>query len=241
MLTAAIVAGLALLLVGGLWQLTRVDLGGTQLKRKHLVSEDVAVLSRVDLRRPERLLEDPAKFRNVFAMTLELLIIAGSVVVASQVYTTSGVPLALEVLTGAALVLGIALVGRGLYVRSGLYRPALEEPADYGDSLANRLDEEVGEAFTGVHDALAEARGPEDPVDETLVCVLAGARAGCPADELVAWGETVGAADSERFHQQVETLTEAGLVAVEDGHLHLGDPVADADDGQIATVAESVL
>lgn len=240
MLTAVIVAGLALLLVGGLWQLTRVDMGGTRLKRKHLVSEDVAVLSRADLRQPERLLAEPAKFRNVFAMTLEVLIIAGSVVVASQVYTTPRVPLALEVLTGAALVLGIVLVGRGLYVRSGLYRPALEEPADYGDSLANRLDEEVGTAFTGVHGALAEGRAGE-PVDETLVCVLAGARAGCPADELAAWGETVGAADPERFTQQVETLAEAGLVTVEEGHLRLGEPVADADDKQLATVAESVL
>lgn len=241
MLTAVIVAGLGLLLVGGLWQLVRVDLGGTRLKRKHLVSEDVAVLSRGDLRRPERLLDQPAKFRNVLAMTLEVVVIAGSVVVASRVFTTPGVPPVLEVLTGTALVLGVALVGRGLYVRSGLYRPSLDGPEEYGDSLSNRLDGEVGTAFSGVHDALSAARGPDDPVDETLVCVLAGARAGCSPDELAAWGETVGAADPERFQSQVETLVEADLVAVEDGRLRLGEPVADADDKQLATVAESVL
>jgi hypothetical protein len=162
-------------------------------------------------------------------------------VVAARVYAEPGVPLVLEATTGAALVLGVALVARGLYVRTGLYRPTLETPTDYRDSLSNRLSGEVGSEFTGIHGALSEARGSADSVDETTVCVLAAARAGSSTAELTAWSETVGAADEERVQSQVDELTAAGLVTVEDGDLGLGAPVADADDKQLATVAESVL
>ncbi len=240
MLTGAIALGLGLLLVGGLWQLSRVGLDETRLKRKHLVSEDVVVLSREDFRQPERLLDDGAKLRNAFAMTLEVLIVAGSIVVASVVFTTPGVPPALLVVTGAALVVGVALVGRGLYVRSGLYRPALDSPEDYRRSLARRVDDEVAREFAGLHGAMSAARGEED-LDETTVCVLAGARAGQSPEELVAWGETVDAGDPETFRERVDSLVDAGLVTVENGRLRPHPSVAGSNRKQMATVAESAL
>jgi len=242
MLTGAIVLGLGLLLVGGVWQLSRVGLDETRLKRKHLVSEEVVVLSREDFRQPERLLDDGAKLRNAFAMTLEVLIVVGSLVVAGVVFTTPGVPPALLVVTGAALVVGVALVGRGLYVRSGLYRPALESPEDYRRSLARRVDDELAREFAGLHGALSAARGPEgEELDETTVCVLAGARAGQTPEELVAWGETVEAADPEAFQERVDRLADAGLITLENGRLRPHPSVAEANRKQMATVAESAL
>jgi len=240
MLTVGIALGLGLLLVGGVWQLSRVGLDETRLKRKHLVSEDVTVLSREDFRRPERLLEDGAKLRNAFAMTLELLIIAGSLLVAGVVFTTPGVSPSLLVVTGAALVVGVVLVGRGLYVRSGLYRPALDGPEDYRRSLARRVDEATAREFAGLDGALSATRG-DGSLDETTVCVLAGARAGHSPEELVAWAETVGAGDAETFHDRVDRLAEAGLVTVEDGRLRPHPSVADTNRKQMATVAESAL
>ena len=240
MLTGAIAVGLGLLLVGGVWQLSRVGLDETRLKRKHLVSEDVVVLSRQDFRQPERLLDDGAKLRNAFAMTLEVLIIAGSLVVAGVVFATPGVPPALLATTGAALLVGIALVGRGLYVRSGLYRPTLERPEDYRRSLARRVDDDVAREFAGLHGALSAARGDDD-LDETTVCVLAGARARQPPEELVAWGETVDAGDPETFQERVDRLVDARLITVENGRLRPHPSVADANRKQMATVAESAL
>ncbi len=241
MLTGVIALGLGLLLVGGVWQLSRVGLNETRLKRKHLVSEDVTVLSPEDFRRPERLVENGAKLRNAFAMTLEVLIIAGSVIVAGVVFTASGVPPSLLVVTGATLVVGVVLVGRGLYVRSGLYRPTLETPEDYRRSLARRVDDEVAREFAGLHGALSAARGSEDDLDETTVCVLAGARAGHTPEKLVAWGETVAAGDAEQFGERVDQLAEAGLITVERGQLRPHPSVAGTDRKQMATVAESAL
>jgi len=236
MITEAIIAtGLGLLIVTGIYQLSTARLAGTNAKRDQLVSEDSTTFTRADFSDPTNILEDGGKLRNALVVVSETAAIVMAVWMTIFMYTASAVSTPLKLLVIAVLVVGTFLVGRGLYVRMGMY-----QPVSLRESLRSTTGPEVAEDFASLRNALETARG-DGPIDETTVGLLAGARNDRSMDELREWARVEEVADRATFEERVENLTDAGIVHDEDGRLTVGPQFEDVDDDQLATVAASVL
>lgn len=173
MLEGFLTAGVGVLLAVGAWGLYagRFDVRGG---RGQLFVDDVAYLTREDLREPARLL-DPSKAANLLIAALEtlLLVIATVTVVAVAARTESG-PWFLAVAAGGVLVGGY-LVGRGVYVRLGF---AVPEPTRRVDEFGRGFERVAGTNaatdFAVIHDAMGRTRGTGDS-DAASAAVLAAA------------------------------------------------------------------
>lgn len=236
MITVTIIAtGLSLLLVAGIYQLSAARLSGVEVKGGQLVSEESTTFTRSDLTDPTRILGDRDKLRSATIIVLEVAAIVMSVWMSIYVYAMPGVSTPMKLLVFAALAVGALLVGRGLYVRLGLY-----QPLTLRESLQARTTPGVAEDFASIRDALDTARSSEG-VDEVAVGVLAAAKNGSSIDGLKKWGRAENLADSETFEDRVGTLADAGIVRVEEGQLALETSFEDVEDDQLATVVDSVL
>lgn len=236
MITETIIAaGLGLLIVAGIYQLSTARLAGTEAKRNQLVSEDSTTFTRADFSDPRNVLENGDKLRNAIVVVSETLAIVTAVWMTLYIYTAQAISMPIKLLVIATLVVGTVLVGRGLYVRMGMY-----QPVNLQESLRSTTEPEVAEDFASIRTALETARG-DDPIDEATVGLLAAARNDRPTDELREWARVEAVADPATLEDRVETLTEAGLIDDEDGRLTVDPQFEEVDDDQLATVAASVL
>lgn len=117
------------------------------------------------------------------------------------------------------------------------------------------LDEEIGPEslsdFDTVLSSLQTARGNGDGLDEVTISLLVAAKNEELLYDVSKWGEDIGLASKATFSRTKTKLEEMGLldtekVPVDVGRprlrLKLGDPrLKEADDAQLATVAQSIL
>jgi hypothetical protein len=236
MFTQAIIAtGLGLLIVAGIYQLSTARLAGTNAKRDQLISKDSTTFTRADFTDPTNVLDDGGKLRNAVIVVMETAAIVMAVWMTIFIYTASSVSMALKLLVIGVLVVGTFLVGRGLYVRMGMY-----QPVTLAESLRSTVGPDVADDFSSIRTTLDAARG-DDPVEETTAGLLAAARNDRSMDDLQEWARVEDVADPATLENRVETLAEAGLIHADDGQLSVDPQFADADDDQLITVATTVL
>lgn len=239
MLALALTAGLALLVVGGVLELSWRGLTDPPT-RNHLASSDAAVFAPPDYRDPARILDDAGKLRNAFVLVLETTLVVVALWLTVTVAVDPGVATNLKVAMAATLVVGGLLVGQGMYVRLGLGHDTPASFEGYRDSIGDAFGDEVAADFEGIHDAVTTARG-ETALDEVTVGVLAAARNGHDLQAVARWGERADLAVAETFEARAVQLADAGVVAFDPDGLRIGDQFSDATNEQLATVAASVL
>jgi len=236
MLTILVIAaGLGLLLVAGGYQLTTARLSGPDAKRSQLLSEQSTTFTRGDLEDPTRILENGRKLQNALVVVLEIAAIVMAVWMSTLVYTVPTIQLWFKLLVVAALVVGSLLVGRGIYVRLGLYQPVTVREA-----LRYDVGAETAEDFATIREVSKTARG-DATLDEATAGLLAAAKNGRSMETVREWAESEDVAPPETFEQRARTLDEAGVIRCEGEHLSLSAKFDEAGDDQIATVAASVL
>jgi hypothetical protein len=243
MLTAIIVAGLGLLLAGGVLQLRQARPVGDP--ERHVFGGEVTPLTREDVRDPAAILDADEKARNAGVVAVEVLAtLVGAVVVVSLLGMAS-VALAVKLVSVATFAVGATLVGMGLSARVDLGAPAPEEDptatpdADAGAVLADVLGEAVAQDYRDVRRSMATARG--DGADEAAAGVLAAARDGRSLSELREWADASGVADPEDCESRARALAEADVVRIEEDRLRVEMHLKNADTDQLAAVAASVL
>lgn len=234
-----ITVGLVVLLVAGAWQLTATHLSGMEGHYSRLAAGKTRFFSATDRRRPWRVLADRGKRRNAAMIGLELVALVAAGATVAVVVTHPGVPMLFETVTVASLVVGALLVLRGVYVRLGLYRPAMESLADYRATVAGTIGQGAAEEFEAVYGALSTSRGPG--ADGVTAALLAAARTRRTVDDVVAWCETTDVCDAEMVESRARTLDEAGVVDCEDGRLRVAERVGEVETDRLAAVAVSVL
>lgn len=232
---AIIAAGLGLLLVAGIYQLSTARLAGPDAKRSQLLSADSTTFTPADLRNPSNVIRDGEKLRNAVVVLLEVAAIVMAVWMTIYVYSLPTIDVAFKLLILAALVVGALLVGRGLYLRLGLY-----EPVTIQESLRETAGADVARDFASIGGALETARGG-DPIDEATVGLLAAAKNAESIETLKRWARSEDVADPETFDEHADALAAAGVIENEGGELTVHPQFEDADDDQLATVTASVL
>jgi hypothetical protein len=119
------------------------------------------------------------------------------------------------------------------------------------ETLSTDLGEDAQDDFSGVLSSLETARGDGDGLDEVTISLLVAAKNEELLYDVSKWGEDIGLASKATFSRTKTKLEEMGLldtekVPVDVGRprlrLKLGDPrLKEADDAQLATVAQSIL
>ncbi|WP_227133507.1 transcriptional regulator TbsP domain-containing protein [Halorubellus salinus] len=238
MLDGFVTAGLGVLLAVGAWGLYagRFDARGG---RGQLFVDDVAYLTRADLREPSRLL-DPSKAANILIAALEtLLLVIATVTVVAVAARTNPAPWFLAVAAVGVLVGGY-LVFRGVYVRLGF---AVPEPARtvnaFGAGFERVAGTDAAADFTAIHDAMGRTRATGDS-DAATAAVLAAARADVDADELRDWAADSGLASPASVDARVDDLATAGLLDP-DAFALADDRLATADPEDVAAAATTAV
>ncbi|MFT4956786.1 MAG: hypothetical protein ACI9PP_000578 [Halobacteriales archaeon] len=119
------------------------------------------------------------------------------------------------------------------------------------ETLSTDLGEDAHEDFNGVLSSLETARGDGDGLDEVTISLLIAAKNEELLYDVSKWGEDIGLASKATFSRTKTKLEEMGLIDTEKVpvdvgrprlRLKLGDPrLTQADDAQLATVAQSIL
>ena len=117
------------------------------------------------------------------------------------------------------------------------------------------LSEEIGPSaesdFTTILGSLETARGDGNGLDEVTISLLVAARNDALLYDISKWGEDVGIASKATFSRTKTKLEDMGLIDTEKVPIDVGRPrlrlkmgderLVDADNSQVATVAQSML
>ncbi len=115
--------------------------------------------------------------------------------------------------------------------------------------------EEIGpdaeEDFTAILESLETARGDGEGLDEVTISLLVAAKNEALLYDISKWGEDVGIASKATFSRTKTKLEDMGLLDTEKVPIDVGRPrlrlkigddrLREADNGQLATVAQSIL
>ncbi|WP_255167261.1 transcriptional regulator TbsP [Natrononativus amylolyticus] len=119
------------------------------------------------------------------------------------------------------------------------------------ETLAEEIGEGAEEDFTAILGSLETARGDGDGLDEVTISLLVAAKNEALLYDISKWGEDVGIASKATFSRTKTKLEDMGLIDTEKVPIDVGRPrlrlkigderLEEADNGQLATVAESIL
>ena len=118
-------------------------------------------------------------------------------------------------------------------------------------TLTEEISPEAEGDFTAILDSLETARGDGDGLDEVTISLLVAAKNEALLYDISKWGEDVGIASKATFSRTKTKLEDMGLIDTEKVPIDVGRPrlrlkigderLQDADNGQLATVAQSIL
>ncbi len=118
-------------------------------------------------------------------------------------------------------------------------------------TLTDDLGETTANDFDAVLSSLETARGDGDGLDEVTISLLVAAKNEDLLYDISKWGEDVGIASKATFSRTKTRLEEMGLIDTEKVPIDVGRPrlrlklgddrLQDADNGQLASVAQSML
>ena len=119
------------------------------------------------------------------------------------------------------------------------------------ESLAAEIGPDAEADFTSILDSLETARGDGDGLDEVTISLLVAAKNEALLYDISKWGEDVGIASKATFSRTKTRLEDMGLLDTEKVPIDVGRPrlrlklgddrLQGADNGQIASVAQSIL
>ncbi|RQG96411.1 transcriptional regulator TbsP [Natrarchaeobius chitinivorans] len=122
---------------------------------------------------------------------------------------------------------------------------------DVRETLAEEISPEAEEDFTSILNSLETARGDGDGLDEVTISLLVAAKNEALLYDISKWGEDVGIASKATFSRTKTKLEDMGLIDTEKVPIDVGRPrlrlkigddrLREADNGQLATVAQSIL
>ena len=119
------------------------------------------------------------------------------------------------------------------------------------DTLSDEISPDAEADFTAILDSLETARGDGEGLDEVTISLLVAARNEALLYDISKWGEDVGITSKATFSRTKTKLEDMGLIDTEKVPIDVGRPrlrlkigderLDDADNGQLATVAQSIL
>ncbi|MFD1646182.1 transcriptional regulator TbsP [Haloarchaeobius litoreus] len=119
------------------------------------------------------------------------------------------------------------------------------------ESLKTDISPEAEEDFTNILNSLETARGDGEGLDEVTISLLVAAKNEALLYDISKWGEDVGIASKATFSRTKTKLEDMGLIDTEKVPIDVGRPrlrlkigddrLRNADNGQLATVAQSIL
>jgi len=130
----------------------------------------------------------------------------------------------------------------------GLRTPAISRVRQ---TLADEIGPDAERDFDNILDSLETARGDGDGLDEVTISLLVAAKNEALLYDISKWGEDVGIASKATFSRTKTKLEDMGLIDTEKVPIDVGRPrlrlkladerLTDAQNGQLATVAGSIL
>ncbi|MBZ6496319.1 transcriptional regulator TbsP [Natrinema longum] len=122
---------------------------------------------------------------------------------------------------------------------------------DVRETLADEISPEAEADFTAILNSLETARGDGNGLDEVTISLLVAAKNEALLYDISKWGEDVGIASKATFSRTKTKLEDMGLIDTEKVPIDVGRPrlrlkigddrLSEADNGQLATVAQSIL
>ncbi|WP_265111424.1 transcriptional regulator TbsP [Halosolutus halophilus] len=122
---------------------------------------------------------------------------------------------------------------------------------DVRDTLSEEISPDAEADFTAILDSLETARGDGDGLDEVTISLLVAAKNEALLYDISKWGEDVGIASKATFSRTKTKLEDMGLIDTEKVPIDVGRPrlrlkigddrLREANNGQLATVAQSIL
>ncbi|MFP8952302.1 transcriptional regulator TbsP [Natrialbaceae archaeon A-arb3/5] len=122
---------------------------------------------------------------------------------------------------------------------------------DVRETLSEEIGPDAEDDFTAILNSLETARGDGDGLDEVTISLLVAAKNGALLYDISKWGEDVGIASKATFSRTKTKLEDMGLIDTEKVPIDVGRPrlrlqigdnrLREADNGQLATVAQSIL
>jgi len=119
------------------------------------------------------------------------------------------------------------------------------------NTLRDEISADAEDDFNSVLSSLETARGDGDGLDEVTISLLVAARNEALLYDISKWGEDVGIASKATFSRTKTKLEDMGLIDTEKVPIDVGRPrlrlkigddrLAEADNSQLATVAQSML
>ncbi|WP_097007845.1 transcriptional regulator TbsP [Natronoarchaeum philippinense] len=119
------------------------------------------------------------------------------------------------------------------------------------ETLSEEISPEAEDDFTNILDSLETARGDGDGLDEVTISLLVAAKNEALLYDISKWGEDVGIASKATFSRTKTKLEDMGLIDTEKVPIDVGRPrlrlklgddrLTGADNGQLATTAQSIL
>ncbi|GAA0670539.1 DUF5821 family protein [Natronoarchaeum mannanilyticum] len=119
------------------------------------------------------------------------------------------------------------------------------------ETLSEEISPEAEDDFSNILDSLETARGDGDGLDEVTISLLVAAKNEALLYDISKWGEDVGIASKATFSRTKTKLEDMGLIDTEKVPIDVGRPrlrlklgddrLTDADNGQLATTAQSIL
>lgn len=119
------------------------------------------------------------------------------------------------------------------------------------ETLTAEIGGEAEADFSNILDSLETARGDGDGLDEVTISLLVAAKNEALLYDISKWGEDVGIASKATFSRTKTKLEDMGLIDTEKVPIDVGRPrlrlkfgderLRDADNGQLATTAQSLL
>ncbi|WP_254523516.1 transcriptional regulator TbsP [Natrinema caseinilyticum] len=122
---------------------------------------------------------------------------------------------------------------------------------DVRETLSEEISPSAEADFAAILDSLETARGDGDGLDEVTISLLVAAKNEALLYDISKWGEDVGIASKATFSRTKTKLEDMGLIDTEKVPIDVGRPrlrlkigddrLSEADNGQLATVAQSIL
>jgi hypothetical protein len=119
------------------------------------------------------------------------------------------------------------------------------------ETLSEEISTEAEADFDNILDSLETARGDGEGLDEVTISLLVAAKNEALLYDISKWGEDVGIASKATFSRTKTKLEDMGLIDTEKVPIDVGRPrlrlklgderLEDANNGQIATTAQSLL
>lgn len=123
--------------------------------------------------------------------------------------------------------------------------------SDVRETLSEEISPDAEADFTAILNSLETARGDGDGLDEVTISLVVAAKNEALLYDISKWGEDVGIASKATFSRTKTKLEDMGLIDTEKVPIDVGRPrlrlkigddrLRDADNGQIATVTQSIL